>query len=94
MTVPKAYHLLGSLVALEELGEKLYNNLIKLMPEYHDPPPSEIVQHFKFNTCTCGVNDDRIQRRLLTVALIVCRVNHCRIQRRLLSVTDMKLDLK
>ena len=99
---PKAYKLLGSLVAPGKPGDKSYADVVKLMSDHHNPKPSEIVQRYKFHTLVqeprlpiakyvaelrslgqtcgfggmlevmirdrlvCGINDDRIQRRLLS----------------------------
>ena len=47
---PKAYKLLGSLIALAKPGEKTYEELVEVMTQHHNPPPSEIVQRYKFHT--------------------------------------------
>ena len=47
---PKAYKLLSSLVAPASPGEKDYADLVKIMADHHSPPPSEIVQRFRFHT--------------------------------------------
>ena len=47
---PQAYKLLSSLVAPESPGEKAYADLVKAMTDHHSPPPSEIVQRYRFNT--------------------------------------------
>ena len=39
-------------MALAKLGEKSYDDLVKTLSEHHDPPPSEIMQRFKFHTLT------------------------------------------
>ena len=45
------YKLLGSLVALVKPGDKTtYEELVKLLSAHFNPPPSEIVQHFKFHS--------------------------------------------
>ena len=111
MIGPKAYQLLSSLVAPAKLGEKSYGELVKTMSEHHDPPPSEIVHHFKFHTRTLAAGEsiavyvaalhalgqtcvfgdsleDRLRDRL------VCGVNDDKIQHRLLGVTDTNLDFK
>ena len=49
---PKAYQLLSSLVAPEKPGDKAYDHLIELLAAHYDPPPSEIMQRFKFHTRT------------------------------------------
>ena len=46
MIGPKAYKLLGSLI----VGDKTYEELVKVMTQHHNPPPSEIVQRYKFHT--------------------------------------------
>ena len=47
---PKAYMLLGSLVASERPGDKSHVDLVKVMMDHYNPKPSEIVQRFKFHT--------------------------------------------
>ena len=47
---PKSYKLLSSLVAPSKPGEKTYGKLVKKTEEHHCPPPSEIVQRYKFHT--------------------------------------------
>lgn len=108
---PKAYKLLGSLVAPKKPGEKSYAELVKVMTDHYNPLPSEIVQRFKFHTRvrregesmaayvaglralgqTCGFGDmldDMLRDRL------VCGVNDRRIQHRLLTETETKLTFK
>ena len=51
---PKAYKLLGSLVAPEKPGDKSYADLVKVMTDHYNPKPSEIVQRFKFHTRVRG----------------------------------------
>ena len=46
----KAYKQLRSLVAPEKPGEMSYDNLTAAMKNHLTPPPSEIVQRFKFNS--------------------------------------------
>uniref|UniRef100_H3A350 Integrase catalytic domain-containing protein n=1 Tax=Latimeria chalumnae TaxID=7897 RepID=H3A350_LATCH len=78
-------------------GEKTYGELVMLVRNHQNPSPSEIVQRYKFNTCSrqagegvgafvglsehcdygtmlevmlcdrlvCGINDEKIQQRLL-----------------------------
>lgn len=108
---PKAYKLLASLVAPQKLVEVSYADLVKKMTDHQSPPPSEIVQRFKFHTRVrgpresiatyvaelralgqhCGFGDtleDMLRDRL------VCGVNDERIQRRLLAEREMRLDFK
>ena len=108
---PKTYKLLASLVAPAKPGDKTYGELVELLSDHHNPPPSEIVQRYKFHTKvrgpgesiatfvaelralgqTCGFGDsleDMLRDRL------VCGVNDDRIQRRLLSETERRLDFK
>ena len=49
---PKAYQILSSLVAPEKPGDKANDHLIELLAAHYDPPPSEIMQRFKFHTRT------------------------------------------
>ena len=60
---PQAYKLLSSLVAPESPGEKAYADLVKAMTDHHSPPPSEIVQRYRFNT--------RFMQQGATVAMYV-----------------------
>lgn len=46
----KAYKLLANLVAPAKPGEKAYGDLVKVMSEHQNSPPSEIVKRFKFHT--------------------------------------------
>ena len=47
---PKAYKLLGSLIAPAKPGGKTYEELVEVMMQHHNPPPSEIIQRYKFHT--------------------------------------------
>ena len=47
---PQAYKLLSSLVAPAAPSEKSYQELVKAMTDHHSPPPSEIVQRYRFHT--------------------------------------------
>ena len=47
---PNAYKLLSSLVAPEKPGEKTFTDLVDVMTQHHSPPPSEIVQRYRFHT--------------------------------------------
>ena len=44
------YKLLASLIAPDKPGDKEYEELVKVLKEYHNPAPSEIVQRYKFHT--------------------------------------------
>ena len=44
------YKLLRSLVAPAKPGDKTYEELVKLLGAHFNPPPSEIVQRFKFHS--------------------------------------------
>ena len=44
------YKLLRSLVAPAKPGDKTYEELVKLLSAHFNPPPSEIVQRFKFHS--------------------------------------------
>jgi len=46
----EANKLLRSLVAPTSLGEKSYNDLVKLMTDYHCLSPLKIVQRYRFHT--------------------------------------------
>ena len=47
---PQAYKLLSSLVAPASLSEKSYDDLVRAMTDHHSPPPSEILQRYRFHT--------------------------------------------
>ena len=47
---PKAYKLLCSLLSPTDPGEKEFEDLVKVLKEHYNPPPSEIVQWLKFNS--------------------------------------------
>ena len=46
----QAYKLLSSLVAPAAPSEKSYRELVQAMKDHHSPPPSEIVQRYRFHT--------------------------------------------
>lgn len=46
----KTYKLIRNLVAPEKPGEKTFNELVKIVGDHKDPPPSSCVQRCKFNT--------------------------------------------
>ena len=46
----KSYKLIRSLVVAEDLKEKSYIDMVKLVQEKYKPKPSIIVERFKFNT--------------------------------------------
>jgi len=46
---PKAYKLLGSVVAPATPGEKGYGDMVKALTDHYCPPPSEIVQRYRFH---------------------------------------------
>ena len=45
------YQLIRDLVAPSKPSSKTYKDIVKLVKDHHQPPPSTIVQRFKFNTC-------------------------------------------
>ena len=49
---PAAYCLMRNLIVPKTVEEATYAELLEAMKKHHDPQPSEIVQRFKFNTCT------------------------------------------
>ncbi|XP_061156017.1 uncharacterized protein K02A2.6-like [Syngnathus typhle] len=102
------YSLMRNLLSPTKPKEKTYGELVALLKNHFDPKPSEIVQRYKFDSCSrkpnesvmeyvaelrrlaqdcnygntleqklrdrivCGINDDRIQRRLLAEADLTC----------------------
>ena len=46
----ETYQLIRNLVAPGKPTDKTFADLVKLVQEHHTPPPSEIVQRFKFNS--------------------------------------------
>ena len=47
---PARYKLLRNLIAPQKPGEVEYSSLMKRLADHFSPTPSEIVQHFKFNS--------------------------------------------
>ena len=47
---PRTYKLLSSLLAPVTPGEKDFAELVKVLKEHYNPPPSEIVQRYRFNS--------------------------------------------
>ena len=47
---PTTYKLLRNLIAPVKPGEKDYDDIIEVLKKYFDPPPSEIVQRYRFHT--------------------------------------------
>ena len=41
-----------NLIVPKTVEEATYTELLEAMKKHHDPQPSEIVQRFKFDTCT------------------------------------------
>ena len=46
---PREYKLLRSLVAPAKPGDKTFSELVAIMAQHHSPPPSEIVQRYRFH---------------------------------------------
>ena len=99
---PSTYKTLRNLLYPDKPGDKSYASLVDTLSKHFKPAPSEIVERFRFNSCTrrpgesiatfvaelralaefcnfgdtlgvmlrdrivCGINDDAIQRRLLS----------------------------
>ena len=47
---PAPYKLLTSLISPQKPGEKSYEELVTLLTEHFNPPPSEIVERYRFHT--------------------------------------------
>ena len=47
---PVMYKLLRNLLAPAKPGEKTYDELVETLSEHYSPPPSEIIQRFKFHS--------------------------------------------
>lgn len=45
-----AYHLLRSLLAPAKPTEKTYEELVRELTNHYSPPPSEVMQRFRFNS--------------------------------------------
>ena len=45
-------YVIQSLVAPEKPKEKTFEQLVKLLQKHHQPTPSTIAQHYKFNSQT------------------------------------------
>ena len=44
------HKLLRSLLSPVKLTDKTYDELVKKLTEYYSPTPSEVMQHFRFNS--------------------------------------------
>ena len=62
------YQLIQSLVAPEKPKEKIFEQLVKLVQEHHQPTPPTIVQHYKFNSQTQSTGE--------SVATFVAKLRH------------------
>ncbi len=62
---PREYKLLRSLVAPAKPGDKTFSELVSIMTQHHSPPPSEIVQRYRFHT--------RFRLQGESRSLLVCR---------------------
>ena len=99
------YRLIRSLVAPTKPGEKAYGDIVQLVANHHNPQPSVIVQHFKFN-CRVRGSEESIAAyvaalRQLTehcaygttlddmLRNIVCGINDSAIRRRLLGEKEL-----
>ena len=47
---PVTYKLLRNLLALAKPGQKTYDKLVMTLSAHYSPPPSEIIQRFKFQS--------------------------------------------
>ena len=47
---PVTYKLLRNLLAPAKPGEKTYDELVETLSAHYSPPPSEIIQQFKFHS--------------------------------------------
>ena len=90
------YQLIRDLVAPERPSTKTFQEVVQLVKEHHQPPPSFIVQRYNFNM--------RSQKEwehswpawedspsTANLKLFVCGVRDRRIQQRLLTETDLTL---
>lgn len=97
---PTAYRLMRNLIAPSTVEETSYQDLLEAMKKHYDPQPSEIVQRFKFNTCSRHRTVSTFVAELRSLAefcnfgtkrdnmlrdRLVCGINNEATQRRLLS---------
>ena len=97
---PTAYRLMRNLIAPSTVEETSYQDLLEAMKKHYDPQPSEIVQRFKFNTCSRHRTVSTFVAELRSLAEfcnfgterdnmlrdhLVCGINNEATQRRLLS---------
>ena len=61
------YKLIRSLVHPHKPTDKTFEEIVKLVKHHHEPPPSEIVQRFNFNT--------RVQKEGESVAELILLQN-------------------
>jgi hypothetical protein len=79
------YQLINSLLASNKPSERSFDELVKLVQDHHQPPPSESAQRYTFNTRS------RKQGESITmyVAELRCLVEHCNYRD---SLNDMLRD--
>ena len=47
---PKNFRLLRNLLSPATLDDKTFKEIVDILQKHHNPPPSEIVQHYQFHT--------------------------------------------
>ena len=102
---PKTYKLVHSLVD-DAPDSKSYDDLVKLVKEFHDPKPFVIVQWYKFKSQVRATDESTYIAALCQLAehcdykdtlqemlrnRLVCDVNHTGIQKGLLAEKDLTL---
>ena len=71
---PSTYKLMRSLVGdASEVDKKMFDELVKLVKDYHEPKPSTIVQRYKFHTRTQS-QEESIARYVAALRVIA---EHC-----------------
>ena len=65
----KAYKLLGSLFASAKLGDKSYEESVKVMMHNSNPPPSDITERYIFHTAKKA---GRVHRKVSIRVVFVC----------------------
>ena len=72
---PATYKLLRSLVGTAKLDTESFDNLVKTLKDHYDPPPSFMVERYKFN-CRVRSPEESIAHY---VAALRTLAEHCKL---------------